>query len=105
MPVAKGHGNDRKLTIMTRGIKVIWPNQNDPDTTDEIEFFHGIDVERLDRVPPFTTVAALWVQREGGPLVDFVEYNVQTRRERRSPGEVRLVVRYDRAANLARQSS
>ena len=84
---------------MTRGIKVIWPNQNDADTTDEIEFFHGIDVERLDRVPPFTTVPALRSQREGGPLEDFVEYNVQTRHERGNAGEVRLFVRYDKAAN------
>ena len=92
---------------MTRGIKVIWPNQNDANanTTDEVEFLHGIDVERLDRVPPITTVPALWPQREGGPLVDFVEYNVQTRHERRNAGEVRLFVRYDKAANehLVRQ--
>ena len=82
---------------MTRGIKVFWPNKNDAN---EIEFFHGIDVEHLDQIPQFATVPALWPRHEGGTLGGtLVEYNVHTCCKPCGPGEAHLVVQYDQAAN------
>lgn len=84
---------------MQRGIKVIWPSEDDADIPNEIEFFRGIDVERLDRIPPFTRVFSVWYGQEGGRPVQCIEYNVETRCEPKNPAEVHLVVRYDRATN------
>lgn len=81
---------------MTRGIQVIWPGENgNPNKPDEIEFFHGIDVDHLDQIPKFTKVPTLWPQYEGGI---FIEYTVDTCCKPLGPGEVHLFVHYDRAA-------
>ena len=82
---------------MTHGIQVIWPSKNgNPGVPQEIEFFHGIDVEHLDQIRQFTTVPAVWPRHEGGTPV---EYTVTRHCKRPIPGEVHLVVHYDQAAN------
>ena len=76
---------------MTTGIRVIWPD--DDGGIDEIEYFYGIDVDELDDIPEFTTVQAFWPQYNGGTLVEYV---IDAHCKRNGPGEVRLVVNYDK---------
>ena len=81
---------------MTTGIQVRWPDPDADGKLFEIEYFCGIDVNRLDHVPEFTTVPAIWPHYERGtPVV----YAVEARCERHVPGEVRLVVVYDSEMN------
>lgn len=83
---------------MTRGIKVVWPDENNRIV--EIEYFCGIDINNLRDIPAFTSVRADWPRDELG-----VEYNVDVRCERPHDAEVRLVVDYNDASNpeLARK--
>ena len=85
---------------MTRGIKVVWPDEN--NRIDEIEYFCGIDINDLRDISVFTSVRADWPRYEPEP---GVEYNVDVRCERPHDAEVRLVVDYDDASNpeLARK--
>ena len=79
---------------MTRGIKVIWPDEE--GKIDEIEYFRGIDVDSLDRIPEFGVVTAVWPRYKQEPSV---EYNIDVRYERKGRREVRLIVAYDEANN------
>ena len=85
---------------MTKGIKVVWPDEN--NRIDEIEYFCGIDINDLRDIPVFTSVRADWPRYEPEP---GVEYNVGVRCDRSHDAEVRLVVDYDDASNpeLARK--
>ena len=80
---------------MTTGIKVIWLDEK--GKVDEIEYFPGIDVDNLERIPKFGTVTAVWPQYKEEPSV---EYNIDVRCERKSEQEVHLIVAYDEASNL-----
>ena len=80
---------------MTKGIRVLWSDPDDPNVIIEIEYFHGIDVDQLDEVPQFTTVPAVWPRHNGGSCV---EYSVNTCIRPR-PDEVHLIVSYDPANN------
>lgn len=79
---------------MTKGIRVIWPNEN--GDIDEIECFDGIDVDNLDSIPAFSSVRADWPRYEGGTSV---EYCIDVRFERPRGGEVHVVVDYREAKN------
>ena len=81
---------------MTRGIRVIWPDEN--GKIDEIEYFCGIDVDNLDGIPPLVSVRAIWPRYQGGTAV---EYRIDVRCEPASGGRVNLVVDYDPARNRA----
>ena len=85
---------------MTRGIRVVWRDTN--NRIDEIEYFSGIDVDNLDRIPAFSSVPADWPHYEGGTAVD---YNVCARHEPGPDGQVHVVVDYKQADNaeLARR--
>ena len=76
---------------MTKGIRVIWPGER-RTSTDEIEFFDGIDVHDLRTIPPFTSVNAFWP--EYGETGTWVEYRVRTEPPRRRTGAVHLAVTY-----------
>ena len=84
---------------MMHGIRVIWPGENDdPANPVEIEYFYGIDTDQLneiDEILPFDTVPAMWPQ--DGTLI---EYTVDAHCKHPGPGEVHLVVRYERTQNL-----
>ena len=84
------------VTIMTKGIRVIW-HDNDGNI-DEIEYFYGIDIDQLDHVPEFTKVPACWPRYRGGTWVVYT-VNARCERNRNRPGEVRLFVTYDPANN------
>ena len=79
---------------MTKGIRVIWPDEN--GDIDEIEYFCGIDVDNLDSIPAFSSVRADWPRYEGGTRVD---YTIDVGIERPRGGEVNLVVDYHEAKN------
>lgn len=79
---------------MTKGIKVIWLDEN--DRIDEIEYFCGIDIDDLHSIPEFTSVRADWPRYEPR---SGVEYQVDARFERPGTGKVHLVVDYDPARN------
>ena len=79
---------------MTKGIKVVWPDEN--NRIHEIEYFCGIDINDLRDIPVFTSVRADWPRYEPEP---GVEYSVDVRCERPHDAEVRLVVDYDDASN------
>lgn len=79
---------------MTKGIKVIWRGSR--NRIDEIEYFFGIDIDDLDRIPDFSSVRADWPQWEEEPSV---EYNIGTRCERKSKREAHLIVDYDESRN------
>ena len=79
---------------MTKGIKVIWRDRR--NRIDEIEYFRGIDVDDLDRIPAFSSVWADWPQWEEEPTV---EYNISTRCKRKGKRESHLIVTYDKAKN------
>ena len=82
---------------MTHGVQVVWPDENgNSDKPDEIEFFHGIDVNNLDQIPQFTMVTAVWPKHEGGTVV---EYSISTHCKRPRHSEVHLVVHYERVGN------
>lgn len=78
---------------MAKGIQVTW---RDEDGVFEIEYFDGIDVDDLDRMPAFTTVLSDWPRHNGGT---GVRYNVRAKRESGSKREVNLVVEYCEADN------
>ena len=77
---------------MTRGIRVIWAGDDGRD--DEVEYFCGIDVDELDRLPAISSVRAAW-PREG----TCVEYNVGAEYEHTEEGNVLFVVEYRAADN------
>ena len=79
---------------MTKGIEVIWRDDNGHD--DEIEYFSGIDVDHLDSIPRFESVPAVWPRYEGGTSG---EYKVRARTEPGPNNEVHLVVEYNAADN------
>ena len=79
---------------MTKGIRVIWPDEN--GDIDEIEYFCGIDVDNLDSIPAFSSVRADWPRYEGGTRVD---YTIDVGIERPRGGEVNLVIDYHEAKN------
>lgn len=79
---------------MTKGIQVVWPDAN--DRIDEIEYFGGIDVDNLDRIPAFSSVPTYWPRYEGGTAVD---YNVHSRHQPGPDGQVHLIVEYNPADN------
>ena len=87
---------------MTTGIRVIWPDVDGKLDADgkvvdaEIDYFCGIDVDQLGHIPEFTTVPSFGPRHDGGT---WVVYAVNAHCERNLPGEVRLVVVYDRANN------
>ena len=74
---------------MAKGIKVIW--RDEAKAIFEVEYFDGIDVDDLDNIPPFSSVAADWPQYKRGT---GVRYNVRTKCEPGSGGEVHLIVEY-----------
>ena len=76
---------------MTTGIRVFG---TDAGKVVEIEYFFGIDVADLDHIPEFTTVQAFWPRYKGGT---WVEYVVDAHCKCNSPGEVRLVVTYNKS--------
>lgn len=76
---------------MTTGVRVFG---TDTGKIVEIEYFYGIDVADLDHIPEFTTVQAFWPRYKGGT---WVEYVVDAHCKRNSPGEVRLVVTYNKS--------
>ena len=76
---------------MTKGIRVIWPGER-RGSTEEIEFFDGIDVHNLRSIPPFTSVNAFWP--EHGETGTWVEYRVRRQTPERRGREVHLVVTY-----------
>lgn len=80
---------------MTKGIRVIWPDEN--GDIYEIEHFDGIDVDNLDSIPAFSSVRADWPLYEGGTSI---EYSIDVSVERPSGGEVHVVVDYHKAKNL-----
>ena len=75
---------------MTKGIQVLWPDPDNPNTTSETEYYNGIDTDRLDQIPNFTSVPSIFC---GTPL----EYTIDARIERPRPGKAHLIVRYDPA--------
>ena len=77
---------------MTTGVRVIW--HDDDGKIIEIEYFYGIDVADLDQIPEFSRVQAFWPES-----VDLTwgEWVVDAHCDRTQPGEVRLVVTYDKA--------
>ena len=78
---------------MTKGIQVMWPGEKgNPNNPEEIELLCGIDVDRLDQIPPFTETQSVWGKRP-------FEYTVGTSIERPPTGEVHLIVHYDPAQN------
>ena len=78
---------------MTKGIQVTWPGERgNPDNPKEIELLCGIDVDRLDQIPPFTETRSIWGTRP-------FKYTVRTSIKRPPTGEVRLIVHYDPAQN------
>ena len=58
----------------TKGIRVIWPTEEGGREIDEIEYFYGLDVKRLDDVPEFTKkltrVQSFWPRYDR--LVEYV---------------------------------
>ena len=79
---------------MTKGIRIAWPDAR--NHVDEIEYFSGIDVDNLDRIPAFSSVPAFWPLYEGGTAVD---YNVHASHEPGPDGQVHIVVDYKEADN------
>lgn len=79
---------------MTKGIRVVWPDEN--GDINEIEYFDGIDVDNLDSIPAFSSVHADWPLYEGGTRV---EYNIDVRLKRPRRGEVHVIVDYREADN------
>ena len=77
---------------MTTGVRVIWPDTG--RKIDELEYFYGIDVADLGRIPDFNTVQAFWPGYKGGTMV---EYLIEVRCVRNGPNEVRLEVTYRKA--------
>ena len=78
---------------MTTGIRVLWC---DGGKCNEIEYYCGLDVDRLDAIPEFSAVSAQWFPG-GTPLV----YCVDSWCEWPAPDEARLVVVYEPASNPA----
>ena len=81
---------------MTKGIKVIWPDEN--DRIDEIEYYFGIDIDDLNAISPFNSVRADW---PGHTVEPSVLYNIDVSPERKSSRKVHLSVTYhpDTAGN------
>ena len=83
-----------RTTPMTKGIQVVWRNDN--QRVHEIEYFSGIDVDNLDRIPAFSSVPAHWPRYEGGTAVD---YHVHSSTKPGPGGQVHVIVDYKRADN------
>ena len=68
---------------MTTGVRVIW--HDDDGKIIEIEYFYGIDVADLDKIPEFSRVQAVWPES-----VDLTwgEWVVDAHCDRTQPGEV-----------------
>ena len=84
----------------TKGVQVIWPTYKGSREIDEIEYYYGLDVNRLDDVPKFTReftrIEAVWSQHDG----ELVEYFVDARCvESNLPDEVRVEVTYEKRKN------
>lgn len=79
---------------MTKGIRVIWPDEN--GDIDEIEYFPGIDVDHLVTLPAFSSVRADWPRHQGGTSV---EYSIRVGIKRPRVGKVHVVIDYHEADN------
>ena len=79
---------------MTKGIRVIWPDEN--GDIDEIEYFDAIDVDNLDSIRAFSSVRADWPRYKGGTNV---EYTIAVKFRRPRDGEVHVVVDYRETKN------
>ena len=79
---------------MTKGVQVIWSDDN--NRVAEVEYFNGIDVETLDRIPAFSSVPADWPRYEGGTTVNYM---VEARHEIGPNGQVHLIIDYRRNHN------
>ena len=79
---------------MTIGIEVVWRDADGHD--EEIEYFSGIDVDRLDSIPRFESVPAVWPRYQRGTNV---AYKVRAHTEPGANNEVHLVVEYHEADN------
>ena len=93
------------MTDMTKGIKVLWREGPPGRQIGEIEYFYGIDVNRLDDIPKFTKVRA---SRPMNPRDDrdypnwprWIEYVVSAcTRNHSTENEVYLTVTYEEANN------
>ena len=76
---------------MTKGIEVTWRDGDGDGNVFEIEYFYGIDVDRLDCIPEFSSVAAYWPRYRRGTAI---HYNVRAHHIPEGSGDVRLVVEY-----------
>ncbi len=79
---------------MTIGIEVVWRDADGHDG--EIEYFLGIDINRLDSIPRFESVPAVWPRHQGGTNV---AYKVRAHTEPGPNNEVHLVVEYHERDN------
>ena len=85
---------------MTAGIRVRWDEVPEIEVG-EIEYFYGIHVADLNHIPEFTRVQAFWPESNGGTWGEWV---VDAKCERPQPGELRLVVTYDKEKQLIKLS-
>ena len=80
---------------MTNGVRVIWTDTN--EKIHEVEYFCGIDVDNLARIPPICTVRADWPRYEAEPSV---QYHVVTTTQPMGDGTVHLLADYLEDNNL-----